>query len=322
MISNPIPPRRIKDVAAELGLDTEGILLHGHHIAKIPIDELAARQNRTDGKLILVTAMTPTPTAKARPRPRLVWPTALRQLGKRTIFVCASHRSDPTSGSKAAAPARAGHRSCPPRTSISILSATCMPSKRPTICCARCWTTTCSTATNWALTPGASSLRRVIDLNDRSLRDIIIGLGGVKHGVPRRDGFNITPASEVMAILCLARDYRRSGPALRTKWSSASPTRASRSVPAQLQAVGAMQVLMRDAIHPNLVQIAGRHARVRACRAVRQHRPGHQHRHRHAPGIEAGRLRRDRSRFCHRTGRGEIFPHQMPRRGAEAARRQ
>jgi formate--tetrahydrofolate ligase len=93
----------------------------------------------------------------------------------------------------------------------------------------------------------------VIDLNDRALRDIIIGLGGVKHGVPRRDGFNITPASEVMAILCLARDYGDLGERLSRMVVAftykGEPVRAS-----QIEAVGAMQVLLRDAIHPNLVQ--------------------------------------------------------------------
>ena len=96
-------------------------------------------------------------------------------------------------------------------------------------------------------------LRRVIDLNERSLRDIVIGLGGVMHGVPRRDGFNITPASEVMAILCLARDFgdlgRRFNNMVVGFTYKGEPIRAS-----ALQAVGAMQVLMRDAIHPNLVQ--------------------------------------------------------------------
>jgi len=96
-------------------------------------------------------------------------------------------------------------------------------------------------------------LRRVIDLNERSLRDIIIGLGGPLHGVPRRDGFNITPASEVMAILCLAKDFGDLGERMARMvvgfTYKGEPVRAE-----AVQAVGAMQVLMRDAIHPNLVQ--------------------------------------------------------------------
>jgi formate--tetrahydrofolate ligase len=103
------------------------------------------------------------------------------------------------------------------------------------------------------LDPRRIVLRRVIDLNDRSLRDIIIGLGGPLHGVPRRDGFNITPASEVMAILCLARDFGDLGKRMTNMvvgfTYKGEPVRAD-----AIQAVGAMQVLLRDAIHPNLVQ--------------------------------------------------------------------
>jgi len=96
-------------------------------------------------------------------------------------------------------------------------------------------------------------LRRVIDLNDRALREIFVGLGGVTHGVPRRDGFNITPASEVMAILCLARDYADLGHRL-GQIVVAFTHRGKPVLAKQLQADGAMQVLLRDAIHPNLVQ--------------------------------------------------------------------
>jgi len=96
-------------------------------------------------------------------------------------------------------------------------------------------------------------MRRVIDFNERSLRDIVIGLGGPLNGVPRRDGFNITPASEVMAILCLARDYRDLGERMARIvvgfTYKGAPIRAD-----AVQAPGAMQVLLRDAIHPNLVQ--------------------------------------------------------------------
>jgi formate--tetrahydrofolate ligase len=96
-------------------------------------------------------------------------------------------------------------------------------------------------------------LRRVIDLIDRSLRDIVIGLGGVTHGVPRRDGFNITPASEVMAILCLASDFNDLGE--RMSRMIVGFTHKGEAIRAsQIEAVGAMQVLLRDAIMPNLVQ--------------------------------------------------------------------
>jgi formate--tetrahydrofolate ligase len=98
-------------------------------------------------------------------------------------------------------------------------------------------------------------LRRVIDLNDRALREIFVGLGGVAHGVPRKDGFNITPASEVMAMLCLAKDYQDLGKRL-ARTVVAFTYKGEPVTAEQIRAHGAMQVLLRDAIHPNLVQTA------------------------------------------------------------------
>ena len=101
--------------------------------------------------------------------------------------------------------------------------------------------------------PRRITWRRVIDLNDRALREIFVGLGGVTHGIPRKDGFNITPASEVMAILCLAQHYRD----LRDRLAQIVVGYTHRKHPvtsADLLAEGAMTVLLRDAIHPNLVQ--------------------------------------------------------------------
>jgi formate--tetrahydrofolate ligase len=90
-------------------------------------------------------------------------------------------------------------------------------------------------------------------LNDRALREIFVGLGGIRHGVPRRDGFNITPASEVMAMLCLAKDYRDLGRRL-AEAVVAYTCKGEAITAADIKADGAMQVLLRDAIHPNLVQ--------------------------------------------------------------------
>jgi len=95
--------------------------------------------------------------------------------------------------------------------------------------------------------------KRVIDLNDRALRHIVIGLGGVSHGLPREDGFNITPASEIMAILCMSENYTDLGERL-SKIIVGYTYKGDPVTAEQLQAVGAMQVLLRDAVHPNLVQ--------------------------------------------------------------------
>ena len=247
------PPCRIKDVAAELGLDTERILPHGHYIAKIPIDELASRQHQPDGKLILVSAMTPTPTGEGKTTTTIGLADALRQLGKRTVFCLREPSLGPYFGIKGGGTG-AGRAQVVPAEDINLHFVGDMYAveKANNLLCAML-DNHLQHGNELGIDPRRIVLRRVIDLNERSLRDIVIGLGGVMHGVPRRDGFNITPASEVMAILCLARDFgdlgRRFNNMVVGFTYKGEPIRAS-----ALQAVGAMQVLMRDAIHPNLVQ--------------------------------------------------------------------
>ena len=135
--------------------------------------------------------------------------------------------------------------------------------------------------------------------------------------MPRRDGFNITPASEVMAILCLATDFSDLGERL-AEWWSVSPTRANRSAPRPIQAVGAMQVLLRDAIHPNLVQtLEGTPAFVHGG-PFANIAQGTNTAIATRLALETGRLRRHRGRVRHRPGGGEILSHQMPHRRPEA----
>ena len=250
---NGIPPRKIREVAGELQLDLERILPHGHYIAKIPIDELEARQNQPDGKLILVTAMTPTPQGEGKTTTTVGLADALRRLGKRSMFCLREPSLGPYFGIKGGGTG-AGRAQVVPAEDINLHFVGDMYAveKANNLLCAMV-DNHLQHGNLLGLDPRRIVLRRVIDLNERSLRDIIIGLGGPKHGVPRRDGFNITPASEVMAILCLARDFGDLGRRLASMvvgfTYKGEPIRAE-----AVQAVGAMQVLLRDAIHPNLVQ--------------------------------------------------------------------
>jgi formate--tetrahydrofolate ligase len=206
-INNGLPRRRICEVAKELHLDTENILPHGHFIAKIPIDELTARQNEPDGRLVLVTAMTPTPEGIGKTTTTIGLADALRQLGTRAIFCVREPSLGPYFGIKGGGTG-AGRAQVVPAEAINLHFVGDMyaVSKANNLLAAMV-DNHLQHGNELGIDPRQIVLRRVIDLNDRALRDIIIGLGGVKHGVPRRDGFNITPASEVMAILCLARDY-------------------------------------------------------------------------------------------------------------------
>lgn len=248
-----IPPRKIYAVARELGLDPEKILPHGHFIAKVPIDELEARQNLPDGKLVLVTAMSPTPQGEGKTTTTIGLADALRRLGLRAMFCLREPSLGPYFGIKGGGTG-AGFAQVTPAEDINLHFVGDMYAveKANNLLCALV-DNHLQHGNELGIDPRRIVLRRVIDLNERSLRDIIIGLGGPKHGVPRRDGFNITPASEVMAILCLARDFHDLGRRLANIvvgfTYKGEPVRAE-----AVRAIGAMQVLLRDAIHPNLVQ--------------------------------------------------------------------
>jgi len=248
-----LPPRRIREVAEELQLDVDKILPHGHFIAKIPIDELTARRGQPDGRLVLVTAMTPTPEGIGKTTTTIGLADALRHSGQRAIFCVREPSLGPHFGIKGGGTG-AGRAQVVPAEAINLHFVGDMYAvTKANNLLAAMVDNHLQHGNELGIDPRQIVLRRVIDLNDRALRDIIIGLGGVKHGVPRRDGFNITPASEVMAILCLARDFGDLGERLSNMVVAFTyrrePVRAS-----QIEAVGAMQVLLRDAIHPNLVQ--------------------------------------------------------------------
>jgi formate--tetrahydrofolate ligase len=247
------PPRRIHEVARELGLQTDEILPHGHYIAKIPIHELEVRQQQPDGNLILVTAMTPTPQGEGKTTTTIGTADALRRLGHKAMFCVREPSLGPYFGIKGGGTG-AGRAQVVPAEDINLHFVGDMYAvEKANNLLAAMVDNHLQHGNPLGIDPRRIVLRRVIDLNDRALRDIIIGLGGVKHGVPRRDGFNITPASEVMAILCLSRDFGDLGERLSNMvvafTHKGEPVRAR-----EIQAVGAMQVLLRDAIHPNLVQ--------------------------------------------------------------------
>lgn len=246
-------PRKVVEVARELRLDVEQLLPHGHFIAKVPISELEARQHQPDGHLILVSAMTPTPQGEGKTTATIGLADALRRLGKRSMFCLREPSLGPYFGIKGGGTG-GGQAQVVPAEDINLHFVGDMYAveKANNLLCAMV-DNHLQHGNELGIDPRRIVLRRVIDLNERSLRDIVIGLGGPLHGVPRRDGFNITPASEVMAILCLARDFQDLGRRMANMVVGftyrGEPVRAE-----AVQAVGAMQVLMRDAIHPNLVQ--------------------------------------------------------------------
>jgi formate--tetrahydrofolate ligase len=245
--------KRIGDVAEELGLDRDIILPHGHFIAKIPVSVLDENSHKPDGKLILVTAMTPTPQGEGKTTTTIGLGDALRQKGLKTTICLREPSLGPYFGIKGGGTG-AGRAQIMPAEDINLHFVGDMYSvSKANNLLAAMVDNHLQHGNELNIDPRRIIWRRVIDLNDRALRQIFIGLGGVMNGVPRQDGFNITPASEVMAMLCLARNFQDLGERLaRTIVGftyKGEPVRAR-----DLQAEGAMQILLRDTIHPNLVQ--------------------------------------------------------------------
>ncbi|MBN2035859.1 MAG: formate--tetrahydrofolate ligase [Chitinispirillaceae bacterium] len=247
------PPRCIQEVVGELGLDSDAIYPIGRYIAKVPLSELESRKNVRDGKLILVSAMSPTPQGEGKTTITIGLADGLRYLDKRSCICLREPSLGPYFGIKGGGTGAGRSQVCPSEDINLHFVGDMYSVEKANNLLAAMLDNHLQHGNALQIDPRRIVLRRVIDLNDRALREIFIGLGGVKHGIPRKDGFTITPASEVMAILCLASDYhdlgRRLGDMVIAYTLKGDPVRAR-----DIEAVGAMQVLLRDAINPNIVQ--------------------------------------------------------------------
>jgi len=245
--------RPIAEIAAKLGIPQDELEMYGRYKAKIPlhfIDE--ERINKS--KLILVTAITPTPSGEGKTTTSIGLAQALNLLGKKTTVVLREPSLGPVFGIKGGA-AGGGYSQVIPMEDINLhftgdISAV---EKAHNLLAALIDNNIQRKGGNLGIDPRTIEWKRVIDMNERSLRDIIIGLGGPKEGVPRQSGFNITAASEVMATLCLAQDLEN----LKERLGNIFVGYTFNDKPVfarDLKAQGAMAVLLRDAIKPNLVQ--------------------------------------------------------------------
>lgn len=249
--SSAIKP--IVEVAARLGLKEDDLELYGKYKAKIPlsfIDDARAAK----AKLILVTAITPTPAGEGKTTTSIGLAQGLNQIGKRATVVLREPSLGPVFGIKGGA-AGGGFSQVIPMEDINLhftgdLAAV---EKAHNLLAAMIDNNLQAGEGNLGLDPRTISWKRVMDMNDRALRDMVIGLGGTSQGVPRETGFDITAASEVMAILCLATGIsdlkRRLGDIFVGYTFSGKPVFAR-----DLRAQGAMAALLKDAIKPNLVQ--------------------------------------------------------------------
>lgn len=243
----------IKDIAAQIGISEDELEFYGKYKAKLS-DELSARvQNNPDGKLILVTAINPTPAGEGKTTTTAGLGQAMAKIGKKAIIALREPSLGPVFGIKGGA-AGGGYAQVLPMEDINLHFTGDMHAitSANNLCCAML-DNHIQQGNELGIDPRRILIKRCLDMNDRALRNIVIGLGGKVNGVPREDHFIITVASEVMAILCLASDIEdlklRLGKILVAYTYSGEPVYAS-----DLKADGAMTALLRDAIKPNLVQ--------------------------------------------------------------------
>ncbi len=245
--------RPIRDIAARLGLVEDDLELYGRYKAKLPL-RLIDLEKTAQSQLILVTALTPTPAGEGKTTMSIGLTDGLNQLGKRAIAVLREPSLGPVFGAKGGATG-GGHAQIGPMADINLhftgdFSAI---EKANNLLAALLDNALQLPGNPLDLDPRAILWKRAMDLNDRSLRELVIGLGGRGNGVMRADGFNITAASEVMAILCLATSLadlkQKLGGILVGFTHGGEPVYAR-----QLQAEEAMTILLRDALLPNLVQ--------------------------------------------------------------------
>ncbi len=245
--------RPITEVAKKLGLTEDDLELYGKYKAKLPLS-LIDDKKAAKAKLILVTAITPTPAGEGKTTTSIGLAQGMNLLGKKTTVVLREPSLGPVFGIKGGA-AGGGFSQVIPMEDINLhftgdLSAV---EKAHNLLSAMIDNNIQATESNLGIDPRTIAWKRVMDMNDRALRDIVIGLGGTTQGVPRETGFDITAASEVMAILCLATGISD----LKNRMGNIfiGYTYAGKPVFARdLKAQGAMATLLKDAIKPNLVQ--------------------------------------------------------------------
>lgn len=243
----------IKEVAAGLGINEDELEFYGKYKAKLS-DELSARvASNPDGKLILVTAINPTPAGEGKTTTTAGLGQAMAKIGKKAIIALREPSLGPVFGIKGGA-AGGGYAQVLPMEDINLHFTGDMHAitSANNLCCAML-DNHLQQGNTLGIDPRRILIKRCLDMNDRALRNIIVGLGGKVNGIPREDHFIITVASEVMAILCLAADIddlkKRLGKILVAYTYSGEPVYAR-----DLKADGAMTALLKDAIKPNLVQ--------------------------------------------------------------------
>src|SRR2546427_3165361 len=252
-IARAVKLQPIQAIGELLGLNGNDLEPYGTYKAKIRWDVIERSSARPDGALVLVTAMTPTPAGEGKSTTTIGLADGLRRLGKRAIVAMREPSLGPVFGVKGGGTG-GGHTQVAPMEDINLHFTGDMHAIGAAHnLLAAMLDNHLAQGNPLNLDTRRITWRRVLDMNDRALRRLVIGLGGPAHGVPRETGFDITVASAVMAILCLARDlpdFKARVERVVVADRGEGPFVTARD----LRAAGAMAVLMKDAIKPNLVQ--------------------------------------------------------------------
>src|ERR1700719_1268743 len=253
-ISQSAQKRPIMDIAREkLGIAPEHLEPYGHYKAKVSMDYIATLKDRPNGKLILVSAITPTPAGEGKTTTTVGLTDALNYIGKKAMLCLREPSLGPSFGMKGGA-AGGGYAQVVPMEDINLhFTGDFHAITSANNLLAAMLDNHIYWGNGLGIDERRVAWRRVLDMNDRALRTIVGSLGGVANGFPREDGFDIRGASEVMAIFCLARDLedlkKRLGNIVVAYTRDRKPVRAS-----DLKANGATTVLLKEALAPNLVQ--------------------------------------------------------------------
>ena len=243
----------ITEVAKRLDIDADDLELYGKYKAKVSFDLWEKVKDNEDGKLILVTAITPTPAGEGKTTTSVGLAQALAKLGKKVTLALREPSLGPVFGVKGGA-AGGGYSQVVPMEDINIhFTGDFHAITSAHNLLAAMLDNSVQQGNPLNIDPRRIVFKRVLDMNDRALRNIVIGLGGKVDGVPRQDGFDITVASEIMAILCLSKGIED----LKERLANiiVAYTYEDKPVTARdLEAQGAMAMLLKDAIKPNLVQ--------------------------------------------------------------------
>ena len=252
-IAKAAHPRPIRQVAEDLGIPEEALEYYGKYKAKIGEDFIRSVENRPDGRLVLVTAISPTPMGEGKTTTTVGLGQAMPLIGEKALIALREPSLGPVFGIKGGA-AGGGYAQVLPMEDINLHFTGdfhAITSANNLLCAVL--DNSLQQGNPLRIDTRRILLKRCMDMNDRALRNIVIGLGGKANGVPREDGFQITVATEIMAIFCLATDMadlkRRLGEILVAYDTDGGPVYAK-----DLKCVGAMAALLRDAFKPNLVQ--------------------------------------------------------------------